>query len=121
MVMLAQEKSVPGTACHATVLSGQWLRVVVAVAVVGAMRMAWLYWLGILLKWYAVQWAVTGGTTRKKGSCQDDPLKKNTACTATTALMYRWELWFTVKDFLQVEEFLQDNGHVQPMHNPTCL
>lgn len=51
-VMLAQEKSVPVMACHATVLSG--MRVVVAVA--DAMRMARLYWLGILLKQNTVQW-----------------------------------------------------------------
>lgn len=29
--------------------------------------------------------------TRRKEFCQDDPLKKNTSCTATTSLMYRWE------------------------------
>lgn len=42
-VMMAQEKSVPGMACHAMVLSGRWLTVVLAAAVVGATRMAWLY------------------------------------------------------------------------------
>ncbi|XP_036261265.1 uncharacterized protein LOC118700791 [Molothrus ater] len=27
----------------------------------------------------------------------------------------------TVESFLQIEELLLDNGHIQPMHNPVCL